>query len=247
MSKSGWFNIRRDDPFRHAQAARGIKTGRKSYQKKGTIINGKSAMFYPLKDKEVRKVTSYVADGFKFNFMPIADTVDIKKTKSGFEVRYITQDLDPRSPDDDEDSGLFLVHYHRDFQVDRDEIITKDDARTWYQGGKIEQEKKYWIIPIEAYIHSGVALAVQNEGNFPDRRWDVSHVGLALASKEEFKTRKKARAAVDGLVKSWNQYLSGEVYGVVKETYNKNKGKIDSDSVWGYYGYEFANAHLEEI
>jgi len=46
------------------------------------------------------------------------------------------------------------------------------------------------------------------------------------------------------LVESWNEYLGGDVYGCVKETYDKNKKQIDQDSCWGFYGYKYA---LEEL
>jgi hypothetical protein len=52
-SKTGWFNVKLDDPFRHAQAARGIKTGRKQYERKGRVIGTQqSAMFYPKEKQE---------------------------------------------------------------------------------------------------------------------------------------------------------------------------------------------------
>jgi hypothetical protein len=48
---SGWFNVRRDDPLRHAKAALGIKTGRKSYSKKGRLVTSKDMeIFFPLKE-----------------------------------------------------------------------------------------------------------------------------------------------------------------------------------------------------
>lgn len=39
-------------------------------------------------------------------------------------------------------------------------------------------------------------------------------------------------------LKSWNQYLSGDVYGIVYEYYDENKNQIKEESCWGYYGYD---------
>jgi hypothetical protein len=163
-----------------------------------------------------------------------------------YEAKYLVRDDNPQSPEETGDDGAFLVHYHRDFDIRRDKIITEDDARRWYQGEKIEQEKKYWIIPVEAYIHSGVSLAIGNRGNFPDRQWDVSHVGLAMISKKEFKSRQKAEKYSQGLLEQWNQYLGGDVYGIVIDKYDKNKKLVDNDSTWGYYGYKYAMEELKE-
>ena len=209
----------------------------------------------------VKEVVSqkYVGEGeeagFEFTFMPMEDSITIKKTKAGYEARYLVQDDNARSPDEDGDDGLFLVGYHHDFYVEgprtfyklpegvkRDPadkghlLITKEEA----QEGAPELKKEYHIFGLEAYIHSGVALALSQEGNFCDRQWDVSQLGLVFVSKAEWKTREKAREAARGLIATWNSALSGDVYGIVRETYDKNKKQLDQDSCWGYYGYDYA-------
>ncbi len=252
---------------------------------------------------KIKKVTHYVSeDGFAFTFQPVEDTVTITKTENGYEARYLVQDDNAMSPDEDGDEGLFLVGYHRDFTVDRgqqqlirifkEEDFKKDngyngrvyaDGYGWkskeeaqkaglinkevrrgnyvpgiskelaqhianggkYEDGSINEEakeylKRYYIFGLEAYIHSGVRLALSNEGNFCDRQWDVSQLGLVFVSKEEWKTRAKAREAALGLISTWNEYLDGNVYGIVKEEYDANKTPMTQDSCWGFYGYDYA-------
>jgi hypothetical protein len=95
--------------------------------------------------------------------------------------------------------------------------------------------KGFFVFPLYAYIHSGVALSVDNH-NFPYARWDVSMCGWVLIKKEAGSyTRKKALEAAKGLTESWNQYLSGEVYGY-KITDIETEEEIDS--CWGFYGGE---------
>jgi hypothetical protein len=121
-----------------------------------------------------------------------------------------------------------LVHYHRDFEVNRDKIITKDDCAAWYGGETIEQEKKYHIFLTKTYIHSGVVLALDESGReFPDERWDVSRCGCVLVSKKETRSKKKAYKLASNLIDIWNDYLSGNVYGYKTDT---------GDAVGGYYG-----------
>jgi len=220
----GW----RKESARHALARKGIKTGTK----------------IPISSVKEQTHTTYTSpEGFEFTFEPVEGTITVKKTKDGYEARYITRDMDAESPDSYGDDNLFLVNYHRDFDVRNDNIITEDDVRNLYQGEKISQEKDYWIFPVEAYIHSGVSLKLSpSNWQLPQghEQFDVSHVGLVLVSKKEFKSKKKAEKSAEGLVETWNMYLGNDVYGIIKETYTKEKGAGDQDSVWGFYGYKHA-------
>ena len=185
-------------------------------------------------------------EGFTFTCEPIEASLTIKQTATGYEARYLTQDYDAQSPQEWGDDKHFLVGYHRDFTVDHNKRIDKDLAQEIAKGKETENSeaqcyvKAYHIFGLEAYIHSGVALALAHEGNFCDRQWDVSQLGLVFVAKEEWKTRDKAREAARGLVEEWNRYLSGDVYCIVKETYNKNKNKLEHDICGGYYGNKHA-------
>lgn len=115
-----------------------------------------------------------------------------------------------------------------------------------YEDGSICEEakdylKKYHVFGLEAYIHSGVRLALSGEGRFPDRQWDVSQLGLVFASKKEWRLRKSARKAAEGHVAYWNDYLAGNVYGYVVEGPN---GDV-LDSCWGFYG-DYEDGALSE-
>lgn len=147
----------------------------------------------------------------------------------------IYQDEFCESPKAWGDNHLFLVAYHRDFYVENDKIITKEEAIKLVRepNSKFAREfkKKYYVFGLEAYIHSGVVLALSNEGNFCDRQWDVSQLGEVFVSKEEWKSKESAIKAARGLIETWNQYLSGDIYG-----YKILKGDEEIDSCWGYYG-----------
>lgn len=140
----------------------------------------------------------------------------------------IYQDDDAESPDRWGDGSLYLVHDHRQFAVRQKEARSiydylqsqnpdnreeGEDRETGYDG--------FWIFPVAAYIHSGVSLSLGSGSHYPDQRWDVSHVGFVVVSKEEWAEKDKARKVAEGLIETWNEYLSGEVYGY--RTFNKNE------------------------
>ena len=145
----------------------------------------------------------------------------------GCKVR-IERDEDAESPGKWEDTGLFIVANHRDFYVtEPGEKRVPEDPKTLVA----RYNKTHWIFPLEAYIHSGVVLAYGHEGQFPDRRWDVSQLGFVFVSKKQWRLSKKAKETGQNLIDSWNKYLSGEVYGYTTED-------PDGDQIyssWGIY------------
>lgn len=144
----------------------------------------------------------------------------------------IEQDEDAQSPQDFGDDGLFLVADHRDFFVPP----SKDERNFDVQTVIDDHKDTHHVFLLEAYIHSGVRLALAGEGNFPDRQWDVSLLGAVFASKSEWRTRAKARKAAEQHIETWNQYLSGDVWGVIIEDEEGNH----LDSCWGFYGHDYA-------
>ena len=157
----------------------------------------------------------------------------------GLKVK-IYQDMDAESPASWGDDNLFLVHYHRDFWQEKKEVLVEDDLRDIYQGNKTdavkELRRKYHIFPVSAYIHSGVSLSLASGFDCDAQGWDTSHVGAFFVAKEEFKTKKQAEDCAEGMIETWNQYLSGDVYGYVVED---EKGE-HLDSCWRFYGIEQA-------
>src|SRR5260221_9334851 len=150
-------------------------------------------------------------------------------THRGFTVN-IYQDTDAASPEYDD--GLFIVTTkNREFQV----LYEKQDAHELMRDR--EFCKKYWIFPLYAYIHSGVALSICRGGQFADL-WDSGQIGFVFAAKSEwryqFRNLKKCWSAyksAESRVEEWNQYLSGQVYGFQIED---SEGE-DVDSCWGFY------------
>jgi hypothetical protein len=129
-------------------------------------------------------------------------------------------------------SASTLVHYHRDFQVEDDKLVTEDDIRDWYNGKKIEAMKSHYIFPVSALIHSGVWLSLESSFPSDSGGWDTSHVGAILIPKTEVKTKTAAFKLAGSSIDSWNDILSGNVYGFIVEDVNGD----NLDSCWGFIG-----------
>jgi hypothetical protein len=161
------------------------------------------------------------------------------ETYKGKTIR-IEQDEDARSPQEDGDDALCLIGDHRQFYVGPPGTTRNGKGRNFDVQEEIESRKEtHHVFMLEAYIHSGVVLALAREGNFPDRQWDVSLLGAVFVSKTEWPDAQKAREAALSLVSVWNQYLSGDVWGFTIE---------DSDeSCWGFYGEDYCLSEAKSI
>lgn len=151
----------------------------------------------------------------------------------------IRREEDPRSPSEDGDNDVFLVANHRSFYVPEPGAKrVPDSAKEVVDTYK----KSHWVFQLEAYIHSGVRLALSGEGNFPDRQWDVSQLGYVFVAKSEKRLRKSARKVAVSLVETWNQYLSGDIWGFIIEDENGET----LESCWGFYGLEYCKEQATE-
>lgn len=161
----------------------------------------------------------------------------VEEKKIGKYLIKIYPDDGNESPNDWWDDEKFLIFDHRDLYVERDGF-NPDDI---FENG--ETVKGYHVFRCYAYIHGGVALDVDSH-TFPDARWDVSFKGFWLIKRVKGTwTRKHALTAALDLCKTWNQYLSGDVY--CYKIYNENDEEIDS--CWGYYGVESCMEAAEDI
>jgi len=139
---------------------------------------------------------------------------------------------------------MFIVYDHRDFFV---ECKGFDPQNIWQE---IQDTEKYEyndhiVFPVYAYIHSGVALSLGNQAYPFNDRWDVSMKGFLLYKKGSIdmdmqrKSRPELKDKTDneiikhfakGLIETWNEYLSGQVFGFQAEING------EKDSCWSYYG-----------
>lgn len=144
----------------------------------------------------------------------------------------VVQDPDPESPEAwAADIDLFLVAGHRSFDVRAPALVAKLDAAAYGGRGSHKAFRVY------AYIHSGVHLflragdATRAAGSHAG--WDTCAVGHVFVQREAYGDDDAAMLkAADGLVSSWNAYLSGDIWGY---TVTDEAGDV-VESCWGYVG-----------
>lgn len=172
---------------------------------------------------------------------------DLPFNKSGFE-EFLTGP-DPDDYDNDEEGERELADAREEWKAERDEWI---------------------VFLVDSYIHSGVHLTLSGSleaMRLPDRRWDVSQCGAVLIKREGWGstmddegysyerdgvTHKTTwRELAEGHVNTWNQYLSGDVWGYIVDKPVKcdhcgNVEHEELDSCWGFYGLEYAIQEAKE-
>jgi len=103
-------------------------------------------------------------------------------------------------------------------------------------------DKRYVILPLFIYDHGGITMST---GSF-SCPWDSGQVGYTYVSHKEIReangwkylTRKRisqTKEYLKGDVETYDQYLTGSVYGYQVKDPRDN----DVDSCSGYYGYDF--------
>ena len=184
----------------------------------------------------------------------------VEEIKEGIYTARIYQDADIESPREWENLGEILYTSTRynlgDRQVEREEIQEI-----------IERKDVIWL-PVYAYIHSGITISTGNEYPYNDR-WDGGMCGIIYAEREkvlkEFdkkiltkKLREKVIKCLEGEIKTFDQALTGDVYGyiITKEKVNEKCDKCgrggetyeeDIASCWRFYGIEECRKEVEGI
>ena len=112
----------------------------------------------------------------------------------------------------------------------------------------IEKSSAIWI-PVYAYIHSGTTIAT-TPFSCP---WDSGQCGIAWMSKEAAisnwgkkamtpKVREKAIAYIEGHIKTFDQWVQGDVWGY--QIKDENDEVVDS--CWGFFGQDYAEQEMLE-
>jgi len=121
-----------------------------------------------------------------------------------------------------------------------------------------EEFKKFWnrtkavVLPLYIYDHSGITM---NTTGFSCPH-DSGQVGWIYVTSEKIREEyswkhltKKRRETIAGYlkaeVKTFDQYLTGDVYGISKIA-DPEGNELEEGSVWGFYGHDHKESSLME-
>lgn len=132
---------------------------------------------------------------------------------------------------------------HRDYNPDGHSIEEVVDDE-----GELTIADTHYMLPIYAYIHSGISLST-SRGKYPfNDRWDSGLFGIIAVEKSEAAkafpedTEARAMKALEGEVKLLNAWYNGHCYGYV--LYDRYGDVADSCS--GYLGDDAYDDMVEE-
>jgi len=164
----------------------------------------------------------------------------------------IEYDQEPCNPRTEWDNLGTIVYAHRRSNLgDIDATEDYPDANSWEDIERaIERENGPCVIlPVYCYEHGGITIRT-GPFNCP---WDSGRVGaiyvprtkiLRLWGKKRLTKalRAKAREVLEGEIKTFAQFLEGEVYGYVIEDPEGNC----IESCWGFYGRDCCETAAKE-
>ena len=165
----------------------------------------------------------------------------IKETDvNGYTVTIHT-DEDAQNPRKEFDNLGTMICFHRRYDLGDEYQGDIESARFYTQ--KVEKEGGI-VLPLYLYDHSGITIST-SPFSCP---WDSGQVGVIVLEREKILAeygqgkkrvskamRERAIKYLEGEVKTYDQYLTGEVYGYMIE----GPDGSDLDSCWGFYGLEY--------
>ena len=169
---------------------------------------------------------------------------DDKLTVGNLTVR-LEQDTDAMSPRDWDNVGV-MVCWHRNYRLgDKHEFTSPQDFLE-----SDECKNAALVLPLGLIDHSGISMYIGSGAHSCDPGgWDSGQVGFVYVTKEKARaeygkrlTKKRLarlEECVRGEVKTYDDYLTGNVWGFVVE----DEDGDTVDSCWGFVGdvdYAFA-------
>ena len=164
----------------------------------------------------------------------------------------VVHDSSAESPREWDNLGK-MICFHNRYDLGDKHNYNSDDYSGWEEMKQaiIKEENPAVILPLYMYNHSGISISTSPFSC----RWDSGQIGFVLVSKkqalEEYggvrvssKTKVKIESVVEAEVKTYTQYVEGEVYGF--QIVDEDDDIVDS--CYGFYGTDFAtNGMLEYI
>lgn len=183
----------------------------------------------------------------------------INEKRIGEYLIEIFQDDSPESPREWSNLGK-MICFHKRYSLGDKHDYNHNDYSGWDEMEKaiVKENNVAVILPLYLYDHSGITISTTPFGC----NWDSRQIGFIFISKkkmlEEYggkivtkKLKERVTEYLKGEVKTYDQYLRGDVYGykIFKvstcEQGHEHKEKIDSGC--GIYGEDYCMEEAEGI
>jgi hypothetical protein len=157
----------------------------------------------------------------------------------------IYRDPEPQSPKDWDQLGR-LVTWHRRYVFDQDGRQDFGDPADFL---RLARRHRWIFIPAGMIDHSGIRLYEGSGSPHPydPDGLDSAQVGYIYATRESMArmgtTPQRAKRVLRQELEAWDQYVSGDVWGVVVTGPDREY----LDSCWGFYGHDYAKGKAEQM
>ena len=161
---------------------------------------------------------------------------DVKRFEhAGLTVR-IVQDPEPMNPRSEYDHAAHMICFHRRYDLGDKHSMSVGEAKEFVERIK---GKGAAVLSLYLYDHSGITMSTA-PFSCP---WDSGQVGFIYMERKDIlnnwgvkrvtkKLREQAIELMEGEVKEYDDYLTGNVYGYIVEDEDGNH----LDSCWGFFG-----------
>jgi len=137
----------------------------------------------------------------------------------------IEQDQDPIDPRDGDNLGI-MVAFHKRYKLGDETNLTSDQFNSWdeVEDYLIKHEKAKVILPLYLLDHGILAMQTEPFREDPGG-WDSGQVGFIYTTDKKIKefygdkkpSEKEIEEALEDEVRTYNDYLEGNVYRLVLE------------------------------
>ena len=165
----------------------------------------------------------------------------------------IIQDEIPMNPRTEFDNLGTMVCGHKRYTVgDKDHGYNLDNYSGWKELRKaiVKDHGPCVILPVYLLDHSGLRVNTIGFNHCDPQRWDWGQLGIIYVSHKKIRAKRVTKKLIERVtanlrseVKTYNQYLSGDVWGVRILDDDGN----EVDSCWGFLGYEYAKQEAERM
>ena len=186
-------------------------------------------------------------------------TEAINEKRIGEYLIEIFPDNNPDNPRNWDNLGT-MICFHTRYHLGDKHDYNHSDYNSWDEMEKaiVKENNVAVILPLYLYDHSGITISTTPFSC----GWDSGQIGFIYISKEDVrkeyggkivtkKLKEKAKAILEGEVKTYDQYLVGDVYGYkISKITTCDQGhehKEEIDSCWGFYGEDYCMEEAEGI